>query len=41
VIDMGPGGGEEGGRVVVADTPESVAAFPESITGRYLADELS
>jgi excinuclease ABC subunit A len=41
VIDMGPGGGEEGGRVVVADTPESVAAFPDSITGRYLADELS
>ena len=36
VIDMGPGGGEEGGRIVCAGTPEEVAACPESITGRYL-----
>ena len=36
VIDMGPGGGEEGGRIVCAGTPEKVAACPESITGRYL-----
>ncbi|MBP3884157.1 MAG: excinuclease ABC subunit UvrA [Olsenella sp.] len=41
VIDMGPGGGEDGGRVVVADVPESVAAFSDSVTGRYLAEELS
>jgi excinuclease ABC subunit A len=36
VIDLGPGGGENGGRVVVAGTPEQVAACPESVTGRYL-----
>ncbi|MBE5023518.1 excinuclease ABC subunit UvrA [Olsenella sp. DSM 107455] len=36
VIDMGPGGGEEGGRIVCAGTPEEVAACPDSITGRYL-----
>ncbi len=36
VIDMGPGGGEAGGRVVCAGTPEEVAACPESITGSYL-----
>ena len=36
VIDMGPGGGEEGGRIVCAGTPEEVAACPESVTGRYL-----
>ena len=41
VIDMGPGGGEAGGRIVVADAPEAVAAFPGSVTGRYLAEELS
>ena len=41
VIDMGPGGGEAGGRIVVADAPEAVAAFPESVTGRYLAEELA
>ncbi len=37
MIDMGPGGGEAGGRVVVAGTPEQVAACPQSITGRYIA----
>lgn len=36
VIDMGPGGGESGGRIVCAGTPEQVAACPESVTGRYL-----
>ncbi len=36
VIDMGPGGGESGGRIVISGTPETVAAAPESITGRYL-----
>ncbi|MFC2705084.1 MAG: hypothetical protein ACFN02_03905 [Olsenella profusa] len=40
VIDMGPGGGEEGGRIVCADTPEGLAACAASITGRYLAPEL-
>ncbi|MBM6675679.1 excinuclease ABC subunit UvrA [Olsenella uli] len=36
VIDMGPGGGEAGGRIVCAGTPEQVAVCPESVTGRYL-----
>jgi excinuclease ABC subunit A len=36
VIDMGPGGGEAGGRVVCAGTPEQVAACLQSITGSYL-----
>ena len=36
IIDMGPGGGSEGGRIVVAGTPETVAREPESRTGRYL-----
>ena len=36
VIDMGPGGGESGGRVVVVGTPQEIAANPDSITGRYL-----
>ena len=40
VIDLGPGGGEDGGRVVATGTPEEVAACPESITGRYIAEEL-
>ena len=36
VIDMGPGGGEAGGQVVAAGTPEELAKNPNSITGRYL-----
>jgi excinuclease ABC subunit A len=36
VIDLGPGGGVNGGRVVVEGTPETVAASPESFTGQYL-----
>lgn len=36
VIDMGPGGGEAGGRVVACGTPEQVTACPQSVTGRYL-----
>lgn len=36
VIDMGPGGGEAGGRIVASGTPEQIAANPASITGRYL-----
>ena len=41
VIDMGPGGGEAGGRVVACGTPEQVAANPKSVTARYLAEELA
>jgi len=37
VLDLGPGGGDGGGRLVAAGTPEQVAACPESWTGRYLA----
>ena len=36
IIDMGPGGGEEGGRIVAAGTLETVRQAPESRTGRYL-----
>jgi excinuclease ABC subunit A len=36
IIDMGPEGGDGGGRVVAAGTPEEVAACDESYTGRYL-----
>ena len=36
IIDMGPGGGEAGGRIVAAGTPEEIARNPESITGRYI-----
>ncbi len=36
VIDMGPEGGDGGGEVVVAGTPEDVAAEPKSYTGRWL-----
>src|SRR6185312_5974998 len=37
-LDVGPEGGEEGGQVLAAGTPEEVAAVPESYTGQYLAD---
>ena len=40
IVDLGPGGGDAGGRVVVAGTPEVVAANEESWTGRFLAAEL-
>ncbi len=36
IIDMGPGGGSEGGRIVATGTPEQIKACPESITGRYI-----
>ncbi len=36
VVDMGPGGGEDGGRIVVCGTPEDIRACGESVTGRYL-----
>ncbi len=41
VIDMGPEGGDEGGELVAAGTPEEVAAIPESHTGRFLAEALA
>ena len=36
IIDMGPGGGEKGGRIVAAGTPEDIKETKESITGKYL-----
>ncbi len=40
VIDMGPGAGVHGGRVMAQGTPADVAASAESLTGRYLARTL-
>ena len=37
VIDMGPGGGEAGGRIVAAGTPEEIRRCEASLTGRYLS----
>ena len=36
IIDMGPGGGDAGGRIVACGTPEQICNDPASITGRYL-----
>jgi len=38
VIELGPGAGDEGGRIVAQGTPEAVARDPGSLTGRYLRD---
>ena len=40
VIDLGPDGGDRGGNLVCAGTPEQVAACAESITGKFLKDKL-
>ena len=37
MIDMGPGGGTDGGRIVACGTPEEVGRDPESITGKFLS----
>ena len=37
IVDLGPEGGDRGGQVVVAGTPETVAAYPDSHTGYHLA----
>ncbi|HTR18060.1 MAG TPA: excinuclease ABC subunit UvrA [Acetobacteraceae bacterium] len=37
ILDLGPEGGDGGGRIVAAGTPETIAAAPESHTGRFLA----
>ena len=36
VVDMGPGGGDAGGRIVAAGTPEEISRREESLTGKYL-----
>ena len=40
LIDMGPGGGPDGGHIVAAGTPEDVARAPGSVTGPWLAEHL-
>ncbi len=40
VIDLGPGGGEYGGKLIAEGTPEEVAKNPKSLTGKYLEKEL-
>ncbi len=41
VIDMGPGGGEYGGKIISCGTPEAIVADPQSITGKFLMEERS
>jgi excinuclease ABC subunit A len=41
LIDLGPEGGDEGGRVIAHGTPEAVAAEPGSYTGQFLSDILT
>ncbi len=41
IIDLGPEGGAEGGRVVAAGSPEAVAAVPDSYTGKFLREVLA
>ncbi|MBR6707662.1 MAG: excinuclease ABC subunit UvrA [Clostridia bacterium] len=36
IVDMGPGGGEDGGRIVACGTPEDIASCAESVTGKFL-----
>jgi excinuclease ABC subunit A len=36
IIDLGPGAADEGGQIVAQGPPETLAAHPDSITGRYL-----
>ncbi|GAB6172901.1 excinuclease ABC subunit UvrA [Paradesulfitobacterium aromaticivorans] len=40
IIDLGPEGGDRGGQVVIAGTPEEVAAYPGSYTGQFLKRHL-
>ena len=41
MIDLGPEGGDRGGHIVAAGTPEQVSQNPDSHTGRYLKQALS
>ena len=41
IIDLGPEGGDEGGRILAQGSPEAVAAVPESYTGKFLREILS
>ncbi len=39
VLDLGPGGGENGGLIVSSGTPEAIVADPKSVTGKFLMEE--
>jgi len=41
VLDLGPGAGEHGGRLVAAGTPDEITQHPESLTGQYLSGALA
>ncbi len=36
IIDMGPGGGNDGGRIVACGTPDEIRSCGESVTGKYI-----
>ena len=40
LIDLGPEGGDHGGNLVFAGTPEELTKSPNSITGKYLQDKI-
>jgi excinuclease ABC subunit A len=40
VIDLGPEGGDKGGRIVATGTPEEIARNPDSLTGQFLKDKV-
>jgi excinuclease ABC subunit A len=40
IVDLGPGGGKDGGRIVATGTPEHVARVSDSLTGHYIGKEL-
>ncbi|RAS67171.1 hypothetical protein C8D87_103510 [Lentzea atacamensis] len=41
VIDLGPGDGAAGGRIIATGSPGRIAGVPDSVTGRYLRDHLA
>jgi excinuclease ABC subunit A len=41
IIDLGPGGGEQGGEIIATGTPQEIAENPASLTGHYLKKHLS
>ena len=41
LIDMGPEGGQGGGRIIAEGTPEQIAVNPASVTGEYLKEILN